>query len=175
MAATTTQKPPAKPAAKAPAKAVAKAPAKRVAASVTAKPKAPVRAAAKTAPAVKSKAPVVVKPQTVVKAAAPKAKPAVAAVANGVAAKVRPATEVKEKAKKAKLVRDSFTMPELEYAALGEVKKACLKAGFEVKKSELLRIGVALIKKMDLVALKSAVGALSPLKPGRPRNDKPGV
>jgi hypothetical protein len=167
MAATTTQKPPAKPA--------VKAPAKRVAATATAKPKAPVRPAAKAAPAVKSKAPVVAKPQAVVKAAAPKAKTAVAALTNGVASKARPAVEVKEKAKKAKLVRDSFTMPELEYAALGEVKKACLKAGFEVKKSELLRIGVALIKKMDLVALKSAVGALSPLKPGRPRNDKPGV
>src|SRR4051812_28675260 len=36
------------------------------------------------------------------------------------------AGESKEKTKKAKLVRDSFTMPEAEYAVLGEVKKACL-------------------------------------------------
>lgn len=83
-----------------------------------------------------------------------------------------PAIELREKSKKAKLVRDSFTMPEMEYAALGEVKKACIKAGFEVKKSELLRIGVALIRKMELPALKSAVAALSPLKPGRPRKEK---
>lgn len=83
-----------------------------------------------------------------------------------------PVIELREKSKKAKLVRDSFTMPEMEYAALGEVKKACLKAGFEVKKSELLRIGVALIRKMELPALKSAVAALSPLKPGRPRKEK---
>ncbi|MFT5588901.1 MAG: hypothetical protein ACI9ZF_001072 [Bradyrhizobium sp.] len=81
-------------------------------------------------------------------------------------------SEVKEKVKKAKLIRDSFTMPEMEYAVLGEVKKNCLKAGFEVKKSELLRIGVVLIRDLDLAALKSAVGALSPLKAGRPRKEK---
>ena len=85
---------------------------------------------------------------------------------------LKPLAEAKEKTKKAKLVRDSFTMPELEYAALGEVKRACLKTGFEVKKSELLRVGVAMIRKMDLAALQAAVGALSPLKPGRPRKEK---
>jgi hypothetical protein len=80
--------------------------------------------------------------------------------------------EAKEKVKKAKLIRDSFTMPEIEYAVLGEVKKNCLKAGFEVKKSELLRVGVVLIRDLDLVALKAAVATLSPLKPGRPRKEK---
>ena len=79
---------------------------------------------------------------------------------------------VVEKIKKAKLVRDSFTMPEIEYAALGEVKKTCLKAGFEVKKSELLRIGVALVRKLTLTALKQEVSSLAPLKPGRPRKEK---
>ncbi|MFT5532704.1 MAG: hypothetical protein ACI8WM_000101 [Burkholderiaceae bacterium] len=80
--------------------------------------------------------------------------------------------ELKEKSKKEKLIRDSFTMPEIEYAVLGNVKKNCLKAGFEVKKSELLRIGVALIRDLDLAALKIAAAALSPLKPGRPRKEK---
>ncbi|MGZ3252999.1 MAG: hypothetical protein ACXU7D_01665, partial [Burkholderiaceae bacterium] len=70
-----------------------------------------------------------------------------------------------------KLVRDSFTMPESEYAALGEVKKMCLKAGIEVKKSELLRVGVAHIRKMELVVLKQALSALAPLKAGRPKNN----
>lgn len=77
-----------------------------------------------------------------------------------------------EKSKKSKLVRDSFTMPETEYAALGEVKKACLKAGFEVKKSELLRIGVALVRKLTSASLKHEVGMLAPLKAGRPRKEK---
>ena len=74
--------------------------------------------------------------------------------------------------KKPKLVRDSFTMPEDEYRVLGEVKKACIKAGFEVKKSELLRVGVAMIQKMDLPSLKGMLATLPPLKAGRPKREK---
>ena len=77
--------------------------------------------------------------------------------------------EVSAKARKPKLVRDSFTMPENEYAMLGEIKKACLKAGYEVKKSELLRVGVALVSQMNIVALKDILAALPPLKAGRPK------
>jgi hypothetical protein len=100
-------------------------------------------------------------------AAAPKdtRKPAASAPANGAAAE-----PVREKARKAKLVRDSFTMPEHEYEMLGQVKKACLKAGFEIKKSELLRIGVALISQMDLATLQKVLASLPQLKTGRPKN-----
>jgi hypothetical protein len=77
-----------------------------------------------------------------------------------------------EKPRKPKLVRDSFTMPADEYAVLGEVKKACLKAGVAVKKSELLRVGVALIRKLDAAALKVALEALPVLKAGRPKKGK---
>ncbi|BBB67444.1 hypothetical protein UNDYM_3191 [Undibacterium sp. YM2] len=84
----------------------------------------------------------------------------------------KPVAEVVEKVKKAKLVRDSFTMPESEYAALGAVKKACLKAGVEVKKSQLLRIGVALLSKTDVPALKKLIAGLAPLKAGRPKKEK---
>ena len=69
------------------------------------------------------------------------------------------------------LVRDSFTMPEDEYAVLAEVKKACLKAGIEIKKSELLRIGVALVKQLDLASLQSVLASLPQLKTGRPRSE----
>lgn len=140
--------------------------------AVTAKPAAVAKPAgvAKTVatkPPVIKKATPSVRPRLPAKAKAnssiafPKSSPEVGAI-----------PEIKEKIKKAKLVRDSFTMPEIEYAALGEVKKNCLKAGFEVKKSELLRIGVALIRDLDLAALKVAAAALSPLKPGRPRKEK---
>lgn len=84
------------------------------------------------------------------------------------AAKPAPA---KEKVKKAKLIRDSFTMPEAEYQVLDRVKKECLKAGIEIKKSQLLRIGVALISKMELASLKNALTALPPLKTGRPKKN----
>lgn len=86
------------------------------------------------------------------------------------AEKAEPA--VKEKSRKPKLVRDSFTMPEEEYAVLSEVKKACLKAGVEVKKSELLRVGVALIRQLDTAKLKEILAGLPVLKAGRPKKSK---
>ncbi|RZA36451.1 MAG: hypothetical protein EOP92_05215 [Lysobacteraceae bacterium] len=66
------------------------------------------------------------------------------------------------------LVRDSFTMPEQEYAVLAAVKQACLRAGIDVKKSELLRIGVALLGQVDIATLKAVLAALPQLKTGRP-------
>lgn len=94
------------------------------------------------------------------------------AALNG-AASAKPADlAAREKAKKPKLVRDSFTMPETEYAVLSSVKKQCIKAGFDVKKSELLRVGVALIKSLSQANLKKALAALPPLKVGRPKAEK---
>ncbi len=81
-----------------------------------------------------------------------------------------PAKDVKPK--KAKLVRDSFTMPDTEYALIGTVKKAGLAAGVEIKKSEILRIGIALVAKLDAKKLKAAQAALLPLKAGRPKKHK---
>lgn len=138
-------------------------------------------AAAKTAsapkavkPAVKKDAPVkavpAAKPDAAVKAIAAKAPKAPAKATEKPVAK--PVAEPKEKARKPKLVRDSFTMPEAEYAVLGEVKKACLKAGIEVKKSELLRVGVSLIRQLDTAKLKEILAGLPALKAGRPKKSK---
>lgn len=99
-------------------------------------------------------------------AAKPEKKKAVAPAKNSATA------EKKEKVKKPKLVRDSFTMPEAEYKVLGEVKKHCLKAGIEVKKSELLRVGVALIRQMDPAKLQAVLATLPSLKAGRPKKEK---
>jgi len=118
---------------------------------------------------------VVKKVVTAVKKSAP-VKPAVKAVKPvSPAAKPLPLKnlpENPEKAKKAKLVRDSFTMPEAEYEVLSQVKKACLKAGVEVKKSQLLRIGLVLLSKTDVPALKKLISGLAPLKAGRPKKEK---
>ena len=86
-----------------------------------------------------------------------------------------PAAEKKKdkpKAKKQKLVRDSFTMPEAEYEALAEMKKSCIKAGVAVKKSELLRVAVSLLRKMDVAQIEQALGTLTPVKAGRPSKQK---
>ncbi len=114
------------------------------------------RAAAKPAPAPK---------------AAPAAKPAAApkAAEPVKAEKKSEKIEKAPKAKKVKQVRDSFTMPENEYAVLAQVKKSCLKAGVEIKKSDLLRIGVSLIKNLKITELKDILGGLTPLKVGRPK------
>lgn len=108
--------------------------------------------------------------------AAAKAKPPVAVkkvAINKVAAKpVAMTVAPKEKIKKSKLVRDSFTMPEVEYAIFGQIKKACANAGMEVKKSQLLRVGLALISKTDVSDLKTLIAGLAPLKVGRPMKDK---
>lgn len=72
------------------------------------------------------------------------------------------------KAKKAKLVRDSFTMPEGEYALIATLKKRCLNAGVSVKKSEILRAAVANLAKLGDSSVVAAVGRLEVIKTGRP-------
>ncbi|MGN6389390.1 MAG: hypothetical protein ACTHL1_07755 [Burkholderiaceae bacterium] len=54
---------------------------------------------------------------------------------------------------------------------LGKVKKACLARGVAVKKSELLRVGVALVGALDDAGLDRAVAALPPVKTGRPKKN----
>ena len=97
--------------------------------------------------------------------AAQQAARALVAPAKGPRTKAAPAAAP---AARPHLVRDSFTMPEQEYAVLGTVKQACLKAGFEVKKSELLRIGVALLGQLDMASLRAVLDGLPQLKTGRP-------
>jgi hypothetical protein len=150
----------AKPATKPAAKAAATKPAAKAAVKPAAKPaaKPPAKPAAKSAP--------VKPPAKVAKQAAP---PPPKAARKGPAKGPAPVDNVREKAKKARLVRDSFTMPEHEYEVIGQVKKSCLKAGFEIKKSELLRIGVALISQLDLATLQNVLASLPQLKTGRPK------
>jgi len=74
--------------------------------------------------------------------------------------------------RKAKVVRDSFTMPEVDYARLTELKKRCLLGGVSVKKSELLRAGLQALSAMSAEELVTAVNALESVKTGRPAGEK---
>jgi hypothetical protein len=144
------------------------------AAKGTAKKPAPARGPARAAAAKKTVVPA--------KTARAKAAPTPAQVAKGAAQAAARAIAAPAKTTRAKpaavdapaaparphLVRDSFTMPEQEYAVLGAVKQACLKAGFEVRKSELLRIGVALLGQLDTKSLRAVLDGLPQLKTGRP-------
>ena len=100
-------------------------------------------------------------------------KPVVKKTAKPTTGKVAaPAEKKSKKAKKSgikiKVVRDSFTMPQNEYAKIGEFKQLCLKNGLHAKKSELLRAGLLALGKMTTAQLKTAITSLEPIKTGRP-------
>ena len=125
--------------------------------AVAAKP-APKAVAEKAAPAAK----VAAKPARKAPAAAPE-KPAEAPKAEKLA-KVK-----KQTPKKVKLIRDSFSIPENEYALFSTLKQRALAAGVDVKKSEVLRAALATLAKLDDAALVAAIGLVERIKTGRPK------
>jgi len=137
---------PASAAPTAPAKATAKTPAKAKASRVS--QSAPVAKAAKPVKAVK--------PAKAVKTVKP-AKP------------VKPPKAEEVKPVKVKLVRDTFTFPEDEYAQLASLKKRALALGVEAKKGELVRAGLSLLSATSDDALRAALDLLVRLKTGRPK------
>ena len=144
-----------KPAKVAPKKAAAAKPAapKAAAKAPAAKPAATAKPAAKAAAKPKTVAPAVSKPAT---------KPAAAVV---------PAKETK--AKKPKLVRDSFTIPKDEYAVVETLKQRAAALAQPAKKSELLRAGLKLLTTLSDTALRSALQAVPSIKTGRPKAEAP--
>lgn len=128
------------PAAKPSAKPVAKAPAPRKAARPAAK--RPAQPVVKATPEAAAKAP---------------AKAPTPAKADKAA-----------KARKPKMIRDSFTMPKAEYAVIDALKARATQAGRPAKKSELLRAGVKLLEGLAPAALVAVLQALPAIKTGRP-------
>lgn len=97
-------------------------------------------------------------------------------VAKTKAVNAKPSIVVVKKSKKSnkavsktKVVRDSFTMPQSDYAKIGELKALCLKSGMKVKKSELLRAGLHALGKLNASQLKLALSGLEAIKTGRPK------
>jgi hypothetical protein len=82
-----------------------------------------------------------------------------AAAKPATAAKQTPAGQAdkKDKVKKVKMIRDSYSMPESDYTSLIALKKQCLAGGVAVKKSELLRAGLQSLAKLSNAALLAAV------------------
>jgi hypothetical protein len=122
------------------------------------------------APAVKAAAPA---PAAEPAARALAAKvPGAAPAATPAAAADKPAKTKKEpKAEKPriKLVRDSFTMPEADFALIGRLKARALEAQRPAKKSELLRAGLHALMGHEPARLAAALDALAPIKTGRPK------
>jgi hypothetical protein len=151
-----------KPAVKAMAKQVAKKPVVKV--KVTAKSVVPTVAK----PAAKPKAKPVAK---ALPKLAPKA--AVKAPVKVTASAALKGKATKDaKAKKPKLVRDSFTIPKVEYTVLDDLKQRAGKLASAVKKSELIRAGVKALAAMSDAAFLSALKAVPAIKTGRPSKSK---
>jgi hypothetical protein len=66
-------------------------------------------------------------------------------------------------------VRDSFTMPQSDFALIDLLKVRALGFRRPTKKSELLRAGLQALAAMPAAELKAALGRLTPLKTGRPK------
>lgn len=141
---------------------------------ISAKPEAPVAdavpkqaaknarpATTKAAPkvAVKAKAPA--RPQKKAPPAPKLEKPAVTLTKEGKSKKPAP--------KKPKLIRDSFTIPETDYALFASLKERALAAGCDIKKSELLRASLSALNALSDAELMTALGAIERIKTGRPK------
>ena len=150
------------------------------AASTTAQPAAKTTTAG-THPAPvasKVKKAVVQETKTVVKASAktPSKRPAATAPAKAKPAAPAPAPALPTKevrAKKPKLVRDSFTIPKDEYAVIEALKQRANALAQPVKKSELLRVGLKMLAGLSDAALRSALQAVPSIKTGRPKAEAP--
>jgi hypothetical protein len=71
-----------------------------------------------------------------------------------------------------KVIRDSFTMPAAEHQLIGALKNRCIGLGVAIKKSELLRAGLAALVRLPDKGLAKAVAAVESVKTGRPPGKK---
>jgi hypothetical protein len=71
-------------------------------------------------------------------------------------------------AKRAKVIRDSFTMPVADYELIGVLKRRCIGLGVAIKKSELLRAGLTVLKRLPDGHLAEVAAAVESVKTGRP-------
>jgi len=83
-------------------------------------------------------------------------------------APVAPVAEKIKATKKPKLVRDSFTMPKDEYAAIDLLKQRVTGLQRHAKKSELIRAGIMALTAMDDKQLATVLAKVPALKTGRP-------
>lgn len=84
----------------------------------------------------------------------------------------KPTVEKIAKVKKLKMVRDSLSMPKLEYAVLDTLKLRAAKLANPAKKTELIRAGIKAIAAMSDAAFLAAIKAVPSIKTGRPAGKK---
>lgn len=68
---------------------------------------------------------------------------------------------------KSKTPTRTFTMPDSDFALIGEVKKRCRKLDLELNDSEVVRVGIAALLRLSEKDFIKAVNALVRLKRGK--------
>jgi hypothetical protein len=71
--------------------------------------------------------------------------------------------------KKPKLVRDSFTLPQVDHDLIKQCKKTALAAGRETKKSEVLRAAIQSFAALSPAQQMAAYAKLQAIAVGRPK------
>jgi hypothetical protein len=70
------------------------------------------------------------------------------------------------------VVRDSFTMPVIDYGRIPALKARCIALGVAMKKSELLRAGLLTLEHLPDADLKRVIAMVENVKTGRPPGKK---
>jgi hypothetical protein len=139
---------------------------KATSAKVGVKAAAPKKTSPKKAPAKKT----VAKKTGPMKVKAVKAVLAPPQVTLAASSQAASSESVRDAAKgKAKLVRDSFTMPQEDFGLIAVLKDRALGFKRPAKKSELLRAGLHALQQLTDAQLRGALDSLVPLKAGRPK------
>ena len=106
-------------------------------------------------------------------AAPTKSVPKRAAAAKKRTPRTKAKTQEKRKDEPAtRVVRDSFTMPQDDYALIAEITTACLKMGIPMTKGEVLRAGLQVLSAMTETQLRKAALRVDKIKTGRPKADE---
>lgn len=138
--------------------------------AVAPKKAAPLKKSPSKKVAAKKAAPLKRKTANRVEAPAPVSKSVAPATVATRPLKVRAPEAVRDAGKgRAKLVRDSFTMPQQDFGLIAALKERALNFKRSTKKSELLRAGLQALQQLPDGKLRAALDSLVPLKAGRPK------
>jgi hypothetical protein len=88
-----------------------------------------------------------------------------------VAAEVKPAkrkNSTKSKTESGKVVRDSFTMPEDDYALIDKTQRRFMRLAIMLNKGEILRAGLHALEQLNNAELKEMSVKVEKVKTGRP-------
>ena len=107
------------------------------------------------------------RPQPKREAAAKRANGGAGGAAGDGAVKAKTAKRADKTGKSDRIVRDTFKMPQREFALIDELKQRCRALGVEVKKSEVLRAGLLAMRELSDERLGQVVRPLTAARTGR--------